>query len=245
MNIDQGRDGADIRPAAASAPDQRGSSSPSTTHADPAEHRTSKEQAHILVVDDDRLVRMSVAAALRDAGYLVSVAGDSEEAIRLANAQPAPDLIILDIRIPGIGGLDVARYMNEHTAVPFVIFSAFGESDLVDAASAAGAIAYLVKPLDPAQLIPAIRAALDRSREIKKLRESAVSLRGVLDDREASAMLVGVLMERFAIDREAAFDLLRSQARRERKKVRDLAEELLTSSERMNRLASALARKDK
>ncbi len=185
-----------------------------------------------------------MSRALQEEGYAVSVAGDSDEAIRLAMADPPPDLIILDIRIPGVGGLGVAKHLNEQTEVPFVILSAFGEHDLVEQASAAGALAYLVKPLDPAQFIPAIRAALDRAREIKKLRQAAKAMRGALDDRELSAMVVGVLMERFALDRDAAFDLLRSQARRERRKVRDLAEELLLSSERMNRLAAAVSRKE-
>ncbi len=216
-----------------------------TTDADKTEAPALPEQSNILLVDDDRLVRVAVAQALRDAGYLVRVAGDSEEAMRLAAAQPIPDLIVLDIRIPGIGGVGVAKHLHEHTAVPFVVLSAFSDPDLVEAASAAGALAYLVKPLDPSQLIPAIHAALDRAREIKKLRESAMNLRGVLDERQSSAIVVGVLMERFALDREAAFDLLRSQARRERKKVRELADELLSSSERMNRLAAAIERKDR
>jgi two-component system, response regulator PdtaR len=194
--------------------------------------------SNILVVDDDRLVLASIAQTLRGEGYQVSTAGESDEAIRLATSEPLPDLVVLDIRLPGVGGIGVAQYLHEKTAIPFVIFSAFGETDIVEEASRLGALAYLVKPLDPSQMIPAIHAAIERAQEIKKLRESAAKLRGALDERELSAMVVGVLMERFALDREAAFDLLRSQARRERRKVRDLAEELLTSSERMNRLAA-------
>ena len=201
--------------------------------------------ANILVVDDDRLVLASIAQTLRAEGYRVSTAGESDEAIRLSTAEPAPDLMILDIRMPGVGGIGVAQYLHEKTAIPFVIFSAFGEANIVEEASRLGALAYLVKPLDPSQMIPAIHAAIERAREIKKLRESAAKLRGALDERELSAMVVGVLMERFALDRESAFDLLRSQARRERRKVRELAEELLTSSERMNRLAAAVGKKEK
>jgi two-component system, response regulator PdtaR len=201
--------------------------------------------ANILVVDDDRLVLASIAQTLRAEGYRVSTAGESDEAIRLSTAEPAPDLMILDIRMPGVGGIGVAQHLHEKTAIPFVIFSAFGEANIVEEASRLGALAYLVKPLDPSQMIPAIHAAIERAREIKKLRESAAKLRGALDERELSAMVVGVLMERFALDRESAFDLLRSQARRERRKVRELAEELLTSSERMNRLAAAVGKKEK
>lgn len=201
--------------------------------------------SNILVVDDDRLVLASIAQALRDEGYQVSTAGESDEAIRLATSDPAPDLVVLDIQLPGVGGIGVAQYLHEKTAIPFVILSAFGEADIVKEASRLGALAYLVKPLDPSQMIPALHAAIERAQEIKKLRESAVKLRGALDERELSAMVVGVLMERFALDREAAFDLLRSQARRERRKVRELAEELLTSSERMNRLAASAGRKEK
>ncbi len=201
--------------------------------------------SNILVVDDDRLVLASIAQTLRDEGYQVSTAGESDEAIRLATSDPAPDLVVLDIQLPGVGGIGVAQYLHDKTAIPFVILSAFGETDIVKEASRLGALAYLVKPLDPSQLIPAIHAAIERAQEIRKLRESAVKLRGALDERELSAMVVGVLMERFALDREAAFDLLRSQARRERRKVRELAEELLTSSERMNRLAASAGRKEK
>ncbi|MSQ19058.1 MAG: ANTAR domain-containing protein [Betaproteobacteria bacterium] len=153
--------------------------------------------------------------------------------------------MVLDIRLPGVGGIGVAQYLHEKTSIPFVIFSAYGEASIVEEASKLGALAYLVKPLDPSQMIPAIYAAIERAQKIKKLRESATKLRGALDERELSAMVVGVLMERFALDREAAFDLLRLQARRERRKVRDLAEELLTSSERMNRLAAAVGKKEK
>lgn len=118
--------------------------------------------ARVLVCDDERLVLVMLAAALRDAGYEVIEAESAEEAIELARAQ-APELALLDIRMTGMSGLEVAARFRDELSIPFVFLSAFNDADSRRRAHALGAIAYLVKPVDIATLASIVSAALSGS----------------------------------------------------------------------------------
>ncbi len=120
----------------------------------------------ILVVDDDRLVLATVTHGLAKAGYDIIDADNGDDAILLAR-QHRPDLALLDIRMEGMSGFDVAAYLRESLQTPFMFLSAFADDDTVAQVKALGAVAYLVKPLDIAQIVPTVEAALVTARARK------------------------------------------------------------------------------
>jgi AmiR/NasT family two-component response regulator len=189
----------------------------------------------LLLVDDDRLVLATLADGLRDEGYEVSVAASGEEAEELCKSESF-DLAILDVRMPGMDGLELARRMRANGAPPFLCLSAYGDTDKVKAATGSGALGYLVKPIDIPQLVPSIEAALIRGDEIRRLRDSEVRLQQALVIEQKTRMAVGILMERDGLDRQAAFEALRQHARSSRRKIAECAEEIVSAVDTLNQI---------
>lgn len=196
----------------------------------------------LLLVDDDRLVLATLSDGLRQAGYDVVAASSGREAIDLTQHCDF-DLVILDVRMPVMGGIDVARLLHERQTPPFLFLSAYGDIDLVRQGTDLGALGYLLKPLDIPQLVPAVEAALVRGAEISRLRESEIRLNTALTIEQKTRMAVGVLMERRRIDRHAAFELLRQQARSTRRKIAECAEDILRAVETLNQMGTDDRRK--
>lgn len=192
--------------------------------------------AHILVVDDDRLVLASLVRGLRRAGYRVSEASNGSDALDIAEKND-PDLALLDVRMPGMDGIELGRMLRERAGVPFLYLSAYGESEIVKQGVAHGALGYLVKPLDIAQVLPEIEAALARAADIRKLRERENQLSTALAGSRETSTAVGLLMARNRLDREQAFELLRAHARAQRRPIADVAAELLSSIEKLNSIS--------
>lgn len=186
--------------------------------------------ATLLIADDDRLVLATLAEGLRRAGHTVLEAASGEEAIAIAGEQP-PDLAILDMRMPGRSGVDVAVWLRERTDTPFIFLSAYGDTAAVEEAVRAGALGYLVKPLDVQQILPTIDAALMRGRELNALLEEEAQLSAALRLGRQTSLAVGILMARDQLTEQAAFNQLRTQARAERRKVSDLAVEVIKAVE--------------
>jgi len=116
----------------------------------------------ILLVDDDRLILAAMSPGLRDADFEVTTASGGDEAIELCTQAP-PDLALLDIRMPGTDGIAVARWLREHTRIPFLFLSASSEAEMMERAVEEGAAGYLVKPVTPARLLEAVQATLKSS----------------------------------------------------------------------------------
>ena len=193
--------------------------------------RTEKAaQRHILVVDDDRLVLAALAEGLRTAGYRVTSVASGADALGVTDT---PDLALLDVRMPGMSGIQLGRKLREQGGVPFLFLSAYGDQEIVKQATEEGALGYLVKPLDIQQIVPSIEAALARGRDIRKLRESETQLNTALTGSREISMAVGLLMMRDRLDRKQAFGLLRANARSQRRPLAELAKELLTSAENL------------
>jgi response regulator NasT len=188
---------------------------------------------HVLVVDDDRVILATLEVGLHDAGYEVSVAGSAKEAVDLMAKSP-PDLAILDVRMPGMDGVELAGYLRERTNIPFLFLSAYGDVDLVRRAVAQGALGYLLKPIDIPNLIPSVEAALARGREIERLRDAETRLQTALATEQKTRTAVGVLMERRRLDPQSAFETLRRHARSQRRKITDVADEVISATQVLN-----------
>jgi DNA-binding response OmpR family regulator len=194
----------------------------------PTRNMTS-ESPLILVVDDDRLVLATLVAGLKQAGFNVIEADNGDDAILLARKHK-PKLAILDMRMQGKSGMDVARYLAGNTTTGFMFLSAFGDADIVEEATKMGALGYLVKPLDVRQIVPAVRAALARSEELRTA--PAADTAGVPAREEHIA--VGILMERLRLGYDHALEALRQQARAEGKSPAQLAATMVEAANRLN-----------
>jgi AmiR/NasT family two-component response regulator len=187
----------------------------------------------ILIVDDDRVILHILADGLRELGYTVSTSVCGAEALKLAR-ESAYDLVVLDMRMPEMTGLEVAEELKKDNLAAFVFLSAFGDESVVRDAAEAGALGYLVKPVDIPQLVPFIEAAMARGREIDLLRSTTEQLEQALKVEQKTRTAVGIIMERKGLDRQEAFDLLRARARSQRRKIGEVADELITAVEGMN-----------
>lgn len=191
----------------------------------------------ILVVDDDRLVLATLSHGLSQAGYDVIDADNGDDAILLAR-EHRPDLALLDIRMEGMSGFDVAAYLREYCRMPFMFLSAFTDEDTVRQVRELGAVDYLVKPLDIGQIVPAVEKVLARLREASAAAPETTAgpvATAAATDRLAAgtAMAVGVLMHRFSLTRDAALERLQRMAAGNHRAVADEAELLLEAVERL------------
>ena len=188
---------------------------------------------HLLLVDDDRLVISTLTLGLQRAGYRINSAESAEEAQALLSSGERPDLVILDIRMPGQDGLTLAQRLHELDHIPFMMFSAYSDQSMVDQATRSGALGYLVKPLDMPQMVPAIDAALARANELQDLRARRQQLQAALDSERDISIAVGITMVQHRLQRGEAFELLRREARNRRCKLADLAIDIIQPTENL------------
>ena len=189
----------------------------------------------VLVCDDDRLVLATLAGALRAAGLGVIEADNGDDAILLAR-QHRPDLAILDMRMSGKSGLDVAAYLRDFVGLPFLFLSAYGDGESIRRARAFGAIEYLVKPIDTRQVVATVSNLLDQLQQQGPdggdLGEGAgLSAEPLVWSREL-ALAVGILMEREHLNRQAAMRRLAAQAREQTRSFESMARELVDELDR-------------
>lgn len=191
------------------------------------------DKGTILVVDDDRLVLATLTHGLSQAGYRVIDADNGDDAILLAR-EHRPDLALLDIRMEGKSGFDVAAYLREYCQMPFMFLSAFSDDATVAQVKALGAVAYLVKPLDIRQIVPAVEAAFARIGSKPPAAPAPPPAPVVAADSTLApgvAMAVGVLMHRYSLARGPALERLQRLARTEQRPLADQAERLLQAVE--------------
>lgn len=182
----------------------------------------------ILLVDDDRLALAAISKGLQRAGYETIQTHSGQDALRLA-AESKPDLVVLDISLAEMSGIELARLLREQAPIPFMLLSSSGESGSVRQAMENGAVAYLVKPLSVTQIIPAIEVGLARGAEIGSLRLAQSVLTNALADGRETNTAIGVLMERYHVNRQQAFEILRSHARAQRRKINCVAADVLNA----------------
>ncbi|MEJ1341643.1 MAG: response regulator [Candidatus Sedimenticola sp. (ex Thyasira tokunagai)] len=193
----------------------------------------------ILVADDDILILTTLTKGLRQAGYEVIAASSGEEAVRLGCSE-APVLAILDIRMPGIQGIEAAGMLREQAGIDSIFLSAYSDREVVEAATKEGALGYLVKPVDTHQLIPTIEAALERSADLQRLHENESNLTSAIKRSREISVAIGIYMERFDVTEQMAFETLRAYARSERCKLAEIARRLVQATEEKNDLVNKI-----
>ncbi|MDI4633771.1 response regulator [Pelomonas sp. V22] len=181
----------------------------------------------ILVVDDDRLVLATLVHGLSQAGYQVIDADNGDDAILLAR-EHKPELALLDIRMEGMSGFDVAEYLRQSLQTPFMFLSAFADEATLAQVKQLGAVAYLVKPLDIHQIVPAVEAAFAN---IKQGSVSPPSATCPAHDAALVAMAQGVLMHRYSLSRQESLAQLQALADGEKRALADQAQRLVEAVE--------------
>ncbi|MCV2354987.1 response regulator [Paucibacter sp. B2R-40] len=196
----------------------------------------SNEKGKILVVDDDRLVLATLTYGLAQAGFEVIDADNGDDAILLAR-EHRPELALLDIRMEGLSGFDVAAYLREYLHIPFMFLSAFADEATVAKVKELGAVAYLIKPLDIHQIVPAVEAAFANRKQTQTPAPPAQELnKPVL--HELLPVAVGVLMHRYSLSRQDALDRLQKLAAAEGRELELQAKMLVEAVEMLAQPAS-------
>jgi len=188
----------------------------------------------ILLVDDDRLVLSTLSRGLTGAGYSLSTAESADDAEAILASGERPDLAILDVNMPGRSGLELAERLRSFDHIPFMLLTAYSDQEIVDKATAMGALGYLVKPVDTPQLLPAIKAALARAEDMQNLRAIGRQLQVALNGEREISIAIGITMMQYRLDRKAAFELLRKTARSQNRKLAELAADVIKASETLN-----------
>ena len=210
--------------------------------ADALERLRVNQKGKILVVDDDRLVLATLTHGLSQAGYEVIDADNGDDAILLAR-EHKPELALLDIRMEGKSGFDVAAYLREYCQIPFMFLSAFADDATIKQVKELGALTYLVKPLDIQQIVPAVEAAFANRPNQQPAQTPAAAppaaATATLDPlTDTIALAVGIVMHRYSLTRRQALERLQLQAKQEGSTVAALGERLISAQEVLAGLGS-------
>lgn len=184
-------------------------------------------QRRVLVAEDEALIRLDLVEMLREEGYeVVGEVGDGQEAVRLAD-ELRPDLVILDVKMPKMDGIEAASNIAGERIAPVVILTAFSQRDLVERARDAGAMAYLVKPFAKRDLVPAIELAASRFTEVQALEAEVVDLNERLEARKTIERAKGLLMNNHSLSEPESFRWLQRTAMDRRTTMKVVAQAVL------------------
>lgn len=187
-------------------------------------------RSRVLIAEDEALIRLDLAEMLVEEGYdVVGEAGDGEVAVRLAQ-ELRPDLVIMDIKMPVMDGLAAAEKIADERIAPVVILTAFSQRDLVERARAAGAMAYLVKPFQKSDLVPAIEIALSRFAELAALEAEVASLSERLETRKVVERAKAEMMAKYSMTEPQAFKWIQRTAMDHRLTMREVANRILAEA---------------
>lgn len=181
----------------------------------------------VLIADDEPIIRLDLKNMLESLGYeVVAEAGDGVSAVEAARTLK-PDVAILDIKMPGMDGIDAANILNSEKIAPVVLLTAFSDMDLINRAKEAGVFAYLVKPFRENDLRPAIEIALSRYKEFLALEEEVNELEDKLETRKLVERAKGILMDQYGLKEQEAFRRIQVQSMNTRKSMREIAEAII------------------
>lgn len=184
----------------------------------------------VVIAEDEAIIRLDLRETLLEEGYdVVAETGRGDQAVDLVR-HLRPDLAILDIKMPGLDGLEASRMISAEKICPVVLLTAFSQREIVEQARDAGALAYIVKPFQKSDLVPAIEVALGRFRELQMLASEVGALEEQLEARKAIDRAKGVLMDKAGLSEADAFAFIQRNAMSGRTKMRDVAEQILAGT---------------
>ena len=187
------------------------------------------KKLNILIADDESIIRLGLKRILEEAGHTVYAAENGIAAVRQAEGC-TPDLVILDIKMPEMDGLEAARVLLDRAQVPIIFLTAYGEQELIERAARLSVMGYLVKPIKEAELLAMIQVAAHRFEEHARTAQAAAEMNGELASRRTIDRAKGLLMQREGISELEAYNRLQQRAHDQRQTLFEAALESISSS---------------
>ncbi|HOK53254.1 MAG TPA: response regulator [Armatimonadota bacterium] len=188
-------------------------------------------QLKVIIADDESIIRLDLKKVLEEMGHtVIGEAADGQKALELTRTL-RPDIVILDIKMPVMDGLDAAKAIAEEKIAPVVLLTAYSQSDLIDRAKEAGVFGYLVKPFKESDLMPAIEIAISRYLEMGELEAQVGDLQSKLETRKIVDRAKGILMDKYGLKESEAFRRIQQQSMNTRKSMREIAEAVIIAHE--------------
>ena len=186
-----------------------------------------KAQRTVVVAEDESLIRIDIVETLKDNGFtVVGEAADGEAAVAMAR-EHRPDLVVMDVKMPLMDGITAAEILTKERIAPVVLLTAFSQRELVERASEAGALAYVVKPFTPNDLIPAIEIALSRSQQISALEDEVADIAERLETRKVLDRAKGILNDTMGLTEPEAFRWIQKASMDRRLTMREVAQTVI------------------
>ena len=212
----------------------------------PAQEPTQSDETvtprRVLVAEDEVLIRRDLVEMLTDEGYqVIAEVGDGEQAVEKAR-ELDPDLVVMDVQMPKLDGISAAETIAKERIAPVVILTAFSQRDLVERAREAGAMAYVVKPFDRSDVVPAIEIAIARFAEIRAVEDEVADLSERLESRKAVDQAKALLQQGLGLSEAEAFRWIQKTAMDLRKSMRDVAEGVIENSNKVKKEGKAAKR---
>jgi response regulator NasT len=187
----------------------------------------SEKKLRIVIADDEPIIRLDLKKMLEDCGYeVVAEAGDGVKALEFVR-NLKPDVVILDIKMPEMEGIEAARIITEEKIAPVLLLTAYSQIDLVKQAKEAGVYSYLVKPFKEADLMPQIEVAVARWEAFQQIETTANDLEDKLETRKSVDRAKGILMDQYGLKEQEAFRRIQVQSMNTRKSMREIAEAII------------------
>ena len=181
----------------------------------------------VIVAEDESLIRIDIVETLRDHGFeVIAEASDGEKAVALAE-ELRPDLVVMDVKMPLMDGISAAEILTKKKIAPVVLLTAFSQRELVERASEAGALAYVVKPFTPNDLIPAIDIALGRYAQIQALEDEVADMAERLETRKILDRAKGILNNTMGLTEPEAFRWIQKASMDRRLTMREVAQTVI------------------
>jgi response regulator NasT len=184
----------------------------------------------VIIADDEALVRADLRETLNDQGYLVvGEVGDGQSAINMAR-ELDPDVVVMDIKMPGLDGIEAAQILTQDKIAPVVLLTAYSQRELIERAKEAGVVGYLVKPFRETDLAPAIELAIARFAEFRALEEEVGNLAEALETRKKVERAKGILMDKQGMTESEAFRKIQKMSMNTRKPMKEVAEAIILAN---------------
>ncbi|MFD2758887.1 ANTAR domain-containing response regulator [Gulosibacter faecalis] len=188
------------------------------------ENTTASAPRRVVVAEDESLIRLDIVETLRDNGFdVVGEAGDGETAVALAK-ELRPDLVVMDVKMPKLDGISAAEQLSADNVAPVVLLTAFSQKELVERATEAGALAYVVKPFNQNDLLPAIEIALARHQQIVALEREVADLAERFETRKLVDRAKGLLTDKMGLSEPEAFRWIQKASMNRRLTMHEVAQ---------------------